>query len=165
MLFRFLRLFSFNGALWLGLVLITSASAAPLEGTFNTGQSGADGGADGTLDVKFNPCKENPALVCGTVVRVVNDDPADTKTKMPDGSDLLGFVMVKGLKDKGEGKYRGGKINAVAESLHSGEMAWYGLKVDVLEDGRLEMKGCVGFICPETFFWAPADPLEPVSEH
>ncbi|MEO0398613.1 MAG: DUF2147 domain-containing protein [Pseudomonadota bacterium] len=131
------------------------AHAETLSGVYNTGRSSVDDTQSGTLDVKFHPCKDDIALSCGTVVRVVDPaDPSNPQT-MPDGQPMVGFTMVTGLEDQGEGKFRGGKINAVDESLDEDKMIWYGVKIDVEDDGRLKLKGCLGFVCPRTLYWTP----------
>lgn len=164
MMRRFLQKVSVAATSWAAVIAVGSFSAAmatTIEGTFNTGQSEMENSGGGALEVKFHPCADDPQLSCGTVVRIVDQADPNEPAVMPDGSDLLGFVMVTGLKHKGDGQYRGGKINAVDESIDKGEMAWYGVKVDVLDDGRLKLKGCVGFVCPRTLYWAPVEDAEP----
>jgi len=144
----------------LALILVMAwpsfGKAEPLSGIFNTGVSDVDEIDNTTLDIRFHPCKEDFALTCGTVERVVNPDPEATDV-MPDGSPIVGFTMITGLVDKGKGRYRGGKINAVDESISKNKMIWYGLKVDKQSDNSLKAKGCLGPICPRTMIWKAAD--------
>jgi len=141
-----------------GFILLFStsvAAAAPLTG-INTGASDVDGAEGASLNLRFHACDEDPALTCATIVELVNPAP-DAKDTMPDGSLVIGFTMITGLKDKGDGKYRGGKINAVDESISEGEMKWYGLKVNNQFDGTLKAKGCLGPICPRTMIWTAVE--------
>ena len=135
------------------IVVSASGHAANLSGTYNTGVSDVEATGASSLDILFHPCSGDEALTCGTVQRVVNPAP-DAQDAMPDGTPVVGFTMITGLKDKGKGRYRGGRINAVDESLSKGKMIWYGFKVDVQDDGGLKAKGCLGPICPRTMKWA-----------
>ncbi|MEM9706184.1 MAG: DUF2147 domain-containing protein, partial [Pseudomonadota bacterium] len=101
-------------------------------------------------------CRDDPSLSCGVIVRILDPVPGAGDI-MPNGEPLVGFAMVKDLEDRGKGKYRGGKINAIDESLEEGEMKWYGVKINALEDGALEVKGCLGPFCPRTLIWRPVD--------
>ena len=135
------------------------ATAAPLTGTYNTGASDVEGTDSASLDIRFHACATDPELTCGTIVRLVNPSPNSSST-MPDGSPVVGFVMITDLKEKSAGKYRGGKINAVDESISKGKMTWYGLKVDNSFDGTLTAKGCLGPFCPRTMIWKLVDDVE-----
>lgn len=146
-------------AIWGGAV-----EAETLTGVYNTGPSDDEDSPGGTLDVEFGPCAEDPAESCGTIVAVRDPDPDAMDDKMPDGSPIIGFVMVRELEDRGGGKYRDGEINAVDESLSKDKMVWYGVKVDALEDGRLKVKGCLSFICPRTFYWTPVTQTAAVAD-
>ena len=133
-------------------IFLSSVAAAPLSGVYNTGRSEVEGAEDSSLDIEFHACKHDEALSCGTILRVVNPGPDATDT-MPDGSPIVGFTMITDLEDRGKGKYRDGKINAVDESIEDGEMRWYGLKVTDQFDGTLEAKGCVGPFCARKMIW------------
>ncbi|MEM9262135.1 MAG: DUF2147 domain-containing protein [Pseudomonadota bacterium] len=146
---------AFCGLLVVGL-LSANASARELSGVYNTGASGEEAAPAGTLDIEFHPCADDAEKICGTVVRINDDGPANDGL-MPDGSPLLGFTMIVDLEDEGKGRFRDGKINAVDESLSKGKMVWYGVKVNVPESGPLEVKGCLAFICPRTMYWYPSD--------
>ena len=132
---------------WIG------AQATTLDGVFNSGESERETEEGGTLDVKFHPCPYDQALSCGTVVAFHDDGDPDAEQMMPDGSPLVGFTMITDLENRGDGKFRDGKINAVDESIEKDKMVWYGVKVDALEDGRLKLRGCLGFVCPRTMYW------------
>ncbi|MEZ5921841.1 MAG: hypothetical protein R3C60_10875 [Parvularculaceae bacterium] len=133
------------------IALAAAAEAQPLNGVYNTGASEVEGAAKGTLNVRFGACADDPSLTCGVIEKVVDPAPG-AKDKMPDGSDIVGFQMINGLKEKSAGKYRGGRINAVDESLNKDKMIWYGVKIDELE-GAVKVTGCLGFICPRTLLW------------
>ncbi|MEL7485660.1 MAG: DUF2147 domain-containing protein [Pseudomonadota bacterium] len=134
--------------------MVAGAHAAPIEGVYNTGVSEVEGADEATLDIEFHPCADDGAKTCGTILRVVNPSP-DASDVMPDGSPVVGFEMINGLKDKGDGKFRGGRINAVDESLEKGKMMWYGLKIDQLGGGDLKVRGCLSVICGRTMVWSP----------
>lgn len=138
-------------------LLMASVQAKTIDGIYNTGASQEEDGPSGTLDVEFHPCADDEERSCGTIVRVNNPAPNSGDT-LPDGSPIIGFTMITGLKDKGDGEYRGGKINAIDESLSKDEMIWYGVKIDQ-EDGQLKVKGCLGFICPKTMYWKKVNPV------
>ncbi len=140
----------------IGLGLGSAAMAAPIAGVFNTGESDAVDDASASLDIRFHPCADAPAETCGTIERVRDAAPGDADV-LPDGSPLVGFTIVRGLEDKGEGRYRGGRINAVDESIRKDKMVWYGLKVDRQGPDLLKAKGCLGPICPRTMYWSAID--------
>ena len=142
--------------IFISILMAFSASAEPLSGVYNTGVSELEEADAASLNIRFHPCEDDSTLSCATIVEVVNPAP-DAKTILPDGSPIVGFTMIKDLKDKGDGKYRGGKINAIDESIEDGEMKWYGLKVTNQFDGTLKAKGCLGPICPRTMIWTAVD--------
>lgn len=141
----------------------TATSAETIEGVFNTGATDVEDGPGGTLDVRFHPCKDDLGRTCGTVQAIHDPDPDQTNELMPDGSPIIDFTMIRDLEPKGDGAFRDGKINAVDESLRKGKMVWYGVKVDLLPSGELQLKGCLGFICPRTMYWSPVMPSDSVT--
>ena len=145
----------FAAAFLMAAVAPAGLSAETLEGVFNTGRSEVNTDETGTLDVKFHPCADDPALSCGSVVRINDPADPDNPRDMPDGSPVLGFTMITDLKYEGEGRYRDGRINAIDESIDKDKMIWYGVKIDALDDGRLKLKGCLAFLCPRTMYWEP----------
>lgn len=144
---------------WIAATLIAlamtvdEARSATLDGVYNTGPSDSDENENATLDVEFGPCADQAERLCGVIVAAHDPDDPDRRDVLPDGSPVIGFAMVRGLKDKGDGEYRGGEINAIDESLKKGEMIWYGVKIDALPGGDLEVRGCLAFICPRTMVW------------
>ena len=134
------------------VALTVEATAATIAGVYNTGLSDVDDDETGTLDIRFHPCKDEPDETCGTVEAANNPSNPDAPDVLPDGSPLVGFTMIKGLVDKGDGKFRKGKINAIDESFDKGKMVWYDVKIDD-EASQLKVKGCVRFICPRTMYW------------
>ena len=129
--------------------------AAPIEGVFNTGRSEQNADETGTLDVRVHPCEDDRALTCATVAAIHDPADPDQPQIMPGGAPIIGFTMITGLEERDPGEYRSGRINAIDESIEKDKMIWYGVKVDALPDGRLKLKGCLGFICPRTMYWSP----------
>ena len=137
-------------------LLSPPAFAASINGVFNTGVSDEPGAENSTLNLAFAACEATPEETCATIV-AINDPAPDAKDILPDGSPLLGFTMITSLVDRGDGKFRKGRINAVDESINKGKMKWYDLKVDLLDNGDLKLRGCLGFICPRTMIWTRVD--------
>lgn len=142
-------------------LLFVAGPAFALEGVYNTGVSESVEDQGGTLDVEFGPCLEAPDLFCGTVIAVNNPD-ASGDGAMPNGEPVIGFVMIRDLEPRKHDRYRDGKINAVDESIDKDEMIWYSVKIDALENGDIEVRGCAGFLCGRTMLWKRID-LAPAS--
>ncbi len=143
-------------------------AAQTLDGVYNTGRSTIKEANGASLNIRFHSCDYDPALSCATVLSVDKPDGPSGANILPDGDPIVGYLVVKDLKSKGHGKYRGGKIAALDESMVKGKMIWYGLKVNELGDGDLEAKGCLGFLCPRTMIWrnasAPSEGATPESK-
>lgn len=131
-----------------------SACAAPLDGRFNTGPSLEKEASGGSLNIAFHPCTDEPSRRCASILEMVEPAGPSGLTTLPNGEPVVGFVFIRDLKPKGEGRWRDGKILAVDESLIKGKMIWYGLKIDANADGSLAATGCLGFICPREMTWA-----------
>lgn len=138
-----------------GMSISPSVRAEMLAGDFNTGPSLEKEAAGASLNIRFHPCSDDVAMLCATVLRAVEPGGPSGKDHLPNGDPVKGFVFIRDLKTKGDGKYRDGKIAAIDESLIKGKMIWYGLKVDDKGDGTLEATGCLGFICPRKMIWTP----------
>ncbi|MHA7872824.1 MAG: DUF2147 domain-containing protein, partial [Hyphococcus sp.] len=135
------------------LTLMGPASANSLLGLYNTGEASEVDTVSGTLDVRFQPCADDSARMCGVIEAAHEGANGGGQTHMPDGQPIIGFTMITGLKPRGDGRFRDGKINAVDESLEKGKMIWYGVKIDQRGDGDLELTGCLAFICPRKMLW------------
>jgi hypothetical protein len=136
-----------------------AASAETLEGVYNTGPSRVEEAAGSSLNIIFHPCTDDIALICATVLETIEPNGPSGETMLPDGSPIVGYVMIKGLEARKPGKYRGGKILAVDESIVKGKMDWYGLRIDDNFDGTLTATGCLGFICPRKMIWTAVEVL------
>ena len=135
------------------LLLAPYAYAEGLSGVYNTGPSETDGAAGASLNVEFSPCLQNAERYCATVLEVVEPEGPSGEDLLPDGSPVVGYVFITGLKLKKEGKFRGGKILAVDESIADGKMKWFDVKIDDNFDGTLTTTGCLAFICPRKMTW------------
>lgn len=135
------------------LALASPARAGISDGPFNTGPSLEKEAAGASLNISFHPCTDNESLYCASVLETVEPAGPSGKTVLPNGDSVIGFEFIRGLKPKGEGEYRDGKIAAIDESLIKGKMIWYGLKIDENADGSLTATGCLGFICPRKMLW------------
>ncbi|WP_291077781.1 DUF2147 domain-containing protein [Hyphomonas sp.] len=119
------------------------AQAGPLDvfGTFVTQKEGSH--------IRISDCGDGSP--CGVVVWI---DPAsvsegvtpETATDAK-GDKILGLTMLEGFKRKANG-WAGGTI------YNPKEGKTYGSRIKRLDDGILEVKGCIGPIC-QTQHWAP----------
>ncbi len=141
------------------------ADEQALRGVFNTGPSLNEAALGSSLDVQFHACADDAAKVCATVIGFHEPNGPSGETTLPDGSLIIGYTIVTGLKAKKHGKYRGGNILAVDESVIEGEMNWYGLRVDNNFDGTLTASGCLGFICPRKMTWTEVASEATVAQH
>lgn len=136
---------------------LSAASAPPsasnLSGDFNTGPSLEKEAAGASLNIRFHPCTEDQSLTCATVLDAVEPNGPSGRDVLPSGEPVVGFVVVRDLRSKGNGEYRDGKIAAIDESMIKGKMIWYGIKIDDNFDGTLAATGCLGFICPRKMTW------------
>ncbi len=133
------------------------ADEAALAGAFNTGPSLEKDAAGASLNIRFHPCADDAAAYCATIVDVIEPAGPSGKTILPNGDPVIGFVFIRDLEPKGAGRFRGGKIAAVDESLIKNKMVWYGVKIDANADGSLAATGCLGVICPRKMRWTPVD--------
>jgi len=91
---------------------------------------------------------------CGVVIWV---DPTTTPNNMPvedlrtkDGDPILGLTIVQGFKRKKK-DWRGGTI------YDPGKDKTYASRMRRLDNGNLEVKGCIAFFCV-TQIWTQATP-------
>ena len=120
-----------------------SASADPLNvfGTFSTEEENSH--------VEIADCGDGSP--CGTIVWI---DPASvSEGKTPetatdaDGKKILGLTMLQGFEKKAKGWADGTIYNPK-------EGKTYGSRIKRLDDGVLEVKGCIGPLC-KTQLWKP----------
>lgn len=129
------------------LMLLTApAFAHPAEGEWLT-----DGGKS---FVQIAACEEQANQFCGTITRTRShkdqdgDLWVDKKNKEPALRDrpLIGFEILTGFDDKGEGRLRGGTI------YNPEDGKTYNSKITVLDDDRIRVEGCVLFFC-RSYVW------------
>lgn len=142
----------------LAMAVPPPAAIGGLAGVFNTGPSLEEAANGASLNIHFHPCTDDETLVCATVLKTVEPGGPSGKTVLPNGDPVIGFVFIRDLKPRGEGKWRDGKIAAIDESLIKGKMVWYGVKIDDRFDGTLEATGCLAFLCPRRMTWTTVEP-------
>ena len=117
-------------------IFVTPAMAADVMGTWQSEVS-----EDGNfIHVEMAPCVSNAALVCGTIIKAENVDPA--KGDRQRRAKLVGKVMINDMAADGDNYWDDGTIWAPDdEETYSSKME---LKGEVLE-----VSGCVlgGLIC------------------
>lgn len=133
--------------------VILTTPAFAIDGVWNTGPSGREETAGSSIDIEFAPCAEDHKRFCGTIVKVREVGEASGRDTLPDGSMIVGFEVINGLKSKGDGRYKRGSIMAVDEAMVDGEMNRYGLRVQINDDETITAHGCLGFICPREMTW------------
>lgn len=141
-------------ALSLLICLLPTASFAAEDGpTVETALSAVSGlwlTASGTAQVEISDCGDGTP--CGTMVSVTppqGGEAIDGYNPDPElkGRPLVGVQMLWGFKEK-SGRWKSGKIY----NAENGKT--YKSKIKRLEDGTLEVKGCVGPIC-QGQIWTP----------
>jgi len=112
-----------------------SAPVASFAGTVN-GLYRTEANDEGSyLVVKFAPCASNASQSCGTIIKAV-----DKNGKSASDYEHLGKKIVWAMKDKGNGKYSGGKIWAPdTDKTYASKMT--------VQSGSLKVSGCVAIIC------------------
>jgi len=148
-----MRIFSFICVVALTFSFQHGAVAQMLGEIYNTGTSLVEEANGASLNIRFNPCADNKNLVCAKVIDVIEPNGPSGQSVLPDGSDIIGYVMIRNLKPRKNGRYRRGRIASLDESMVKGKMLWYGVKIDDNFDGTLTVKGCLGPICPRTMVW------------
>lgn len=131
------------------LVLVSSnvwADSHDVYGTFYTKDQGSK--------IEITDCGNNSP--CGKVVWV-NPNTLDEGVKAQDlrskaGEPILGLEIVKGFKRK-KNDWRGGTIYDPKKDKT------YASRMKKLENGSLEVKGCISFFCI-TQIWTEAPPQE-----
>ena len=82
------------------LVGVSNAHAEGLSGVYNTGPSETEGAAGASLNVEFHPCEQDTECYCATVLEIVEPEGPTGEDVLPDGSPVVGYVFVTGLKHK-----------------------------------------------------------------
>ena len=82
----------------------------------------------------------------GTVIEILSTDkgpnPACDNCKGANkGKPIKGMTILWGLRDEGDGQYRGGRI------LDPSKGKTYKSKLEMLGDDRLGVSGCIAFFC------------------
>ena len=119
------------------------AQAGPLDvfGTFVTQKEGSH--------IRISDCGDGTP--CGVIVWIDPDSVSEGMTPETatdaKGDKILGLTMLEGFKRKANG-WAGGTI------YNPKEGKTYGSRIKRLDDGILEVKGCIGPIC-QTQHWAP----------
>jgi len=127
-----------------GFVGIAKADPHNVFGTFLTGEKDSH--------VTIEPCGEES--LCGKVVWLDPDSlpegvtPQSAKSKSGDA--VLGLTILKGFEKKKK-DWRGGTI------YHPGRDKLYASRLKRLDNGNLQVKGCIAFIC-QTQLWIPVVP-------
>jgi uncharacterized protein (DUF2147 family) len=101
---------------------------------------------DGMGKVALGPCAGQPQLACGAITWL--KDPIGRPTRDVHNPDkalrsrpLVGLVVIRGMKNAGPGRWTGGKLY----DPESGKT--YDGKLTALSTDRLQVKGCVLFVC------------------
>ena len=117
-------------------IFVTPAMAAGVMGTWQSEVS-----EDGNfIHVEMAPCVSDAALLCGTIIKAANVDPAKGNSKRQ--AELMGKVMINDMAADGDNYWDDGTIWAPDdEETYSSKME--------LRDDVLEVSGCVlgGLIC------------------
>jgi uncharacterized protein (DUF2147 family) len=110
---------------------------------------------DGMGKVAVGPCAGQPQLACGAVTWL--KDPVGHPTHDVNNPDralrsrpLVGLVVIRNMKNAGPGRWTGGKVY----DPESGKT--YDGKLRALSTDRLQVSGCVLFVC-EGEVWTRAD--------
>lgn len=135
------------------MLQIGATQAENLQKLYNTGPSTVNEAKDASLNIRFYPCANDGALFCARVVAIIEPNGPSGQDMAPDGKPVIGYEVITGLKSKGKGKYRGGTIVALDESILKGKIIRYGIKIDDMSGGDLHARGCLGFICPRKMIW------------
>ena len=112
--------------------------------------------ADGAAHVQIEDCGDGTP--CGTVVWVdPNQEGSSTDDNNPDpklkGQSVVGSKMLWGFKSKKD-KWASGKIYDARDGRT------YKSKLKLTQDGRLEVKGCIGPFC-KTLVWTRVQETNP----
>ena len=92
-----------------------------------------EGESGGYAIVNIAPCGDNSGDICGVITDIIDNE----------NRSAVGTAIIKGMEDRGNGRYRGGQIYAPDQER------WYNSRMNLEDDGSLEVYGCVagGLIC------------------
>ena len=119
-----------------GIIVATPSLASDVLGTWKS-QVNDEGNF---IHVEMAPCASNAALVCGTIVKAENVDPAKGDKKRQ--AELMGKIMINDMAPDGANEWDDGTIWAPDDD------ETYSSKMELNGD-VLEVSGCVmgGLIC------------------
>ena len=107
--------------------------AEPLAGVYKTNPSKTKGG---WAYVKFEACKENKGLTCGTLIKAFSKN-----GKAINNYEHKGKYIVWDMKKDGNINFSGGKIKDYSD----GKV--YNSKMEIISKNKIGVSGCVLFIC------------------
>ena len=107
--------------------------AEPLAGVYKTNPSKTTGG---WAYVKFEACKENKGLICGTLIKAFSKN-----GKAIENYEHKGKYIVWDMKKNGNKNFSGGKIKDYSD----GKV--YNSKMEIISKDTIGVSGCVLFIC------------------
>lgn len=121
--------------------VVSAATADPVEGVWAT--------PGGHSKVRIEPCRSDPARMCGVFVWFKNPTNRDGSPKLdsanPDpklkSRPLAGMLFIRDFKKAGPGRWTGGKIYDPS----SGKT--YASKMQAQAGGDLKLEGCVLVVC------------------
>lgn len=111
------------------LAPVASSADASVTGLWKT-EAGDSGG---WLRVQIEPCGNK---ICGTIAAAINSDGA-----VIEDYEHTGKEMIAGMVESGPGSYAKGTIWAPDKDKT------YKAKLNLADNGKLIVKGCVAFIC------------------
>ena len=108
-----------------------SVVADTVTGIFQTERN--DTGA--FLEVKFAPCENDQNLSCAKILKAYK-----SKNEINESYEHLGKIIVAGMEDAGEGKFKGGTIwDPSEDKTYNSKMTIKGKDISV--------EGCILFFC------------------
>lgn len=92
-----------------------------------------EGETGGFAVVDISLCDDGSGSYCGEIVEIIDNE----------NDSALGVTIITGMEDRGNGRYRGGRIYAPDQDQ------WYNSRMNIESDGTLAVYGCVagGLIC------------------
>jgi uncharacterized protein (DUF2147 family) len=127
----------------LSLSLAASQAGAPMDQVAGLWATGDNGGR-----VQVEPCDRNEALLCGALVdaQLLQSEPEARDANNPDpalrGRPLRGVRVIDGFERGEDGEWTPGRLYDPEEGREISRG-----HVKMLEEDRLEVRGCVAFIC------------------
>jgi len=101
--------------------------------------------ADGAGRITVGPCATSPALACGAITWIKDAAAHPRDENNPDkglrSRPIIGVLAVRDMKNEGPGRWAGGKLY----DPENGKS--YNGRLKVLSTNRMQVTGCVAFIC------------------